>query len=329
MKGYQLFLKKIKNKILKFPHIGIFDLVIILIFLNCIAGVIVFLYQQRISSLALPDSEIPYVKITSVPDLPTDLNSINASAEAFIVYDTSSRSVIAGKNQNLRFSPASTAKIMTAVLTLSHYNLDDYLIVPPDIYTVQGSKMNLILGESVSVTNLLYGMLLPSGNDAAHTLAYYYPGGVNGFVKAMNDKANDLKLYNTHFADPAGYDDQNYTTAVDLARLASYAMQNPIFRKIVDTKYIQVSDRLNSHQFYLTNLNELLQYPDVIGVKTGFTNEAGGVLVTALMKNGKMIIVVVLKSGDRFSDTKDLMQFINEKVEYSNLPVLNSMSYRE
>ena len=311
--------KSARSKIVAHTHF--FDVVVILLLLDAAATAIVVFYIQKINSYTLPVIKYPYLKINSIP-LPHDLSSINASAAAYVVYDPSTRTVVAGKNQSLRFSPASTAKVMTAILSVEHYKLDDYLTVPQDIYIVQGSKMNLSPGEEVTVENLLYGMMLPSGNDAAYTLAYYYPGGVNGFVRAMNRKAQELQLENTHFIDPAGYEDGNFTTAEELARLGGYALQKTELAKIVRTRSISVFNRAGTHQFILNNLNTLLQYEDVVGIKTGFTNEAGGVLLTALNKNSKLFIVAVLKSQDRFSDTWDIMQFIREKVAFS-VPKVN------
>ncbi len=315
MKGSQNSSQKNKKKKL-ITHAHFFDVIIILLLLNIAALAIVVFYIKKINSYKLPSQKISYVKVNSIP-LPKDLESINASAAAYVVYDTETRTVVAGKNQSLRFSPASTAKVMTAILTLEHYNLSDYLTVPQNIYTVQGSKMNLVPGEEVSVETLLYGMLLPSGNDAAYTLAYYYPGSIGGFVRSMNRKAEELQLENTHFVDPAGYEDGNYTTAEELSKLGGYALSNEEFAKIVKTQSINLTNRALTHQFVLTNLNTLLSYPDVVGIKTGFTNEAGGVLLTAINKNGKILIVSVLKSPDRFSDTWDIMQFIREKVAFS------------
>lgn len=333
MKDYLSFKKKFKK--INFGNIQILlrevkktrqklyflDLIIILFLLNVVAFILIFLYLDKIHALAVTELSFPPIKITSIPDLPLDLEDVNASAAAYIVYDTSSRTVIAGKNQNLRFSPASTAKIMTALISLEHYKIDQYLKVPLAATTIEGSKMNLFTGEEISVRDLLYGMMLPSGNDAAYTLAYNYSGGVKEFVDEMNTKARQLKLENTHFTDPAGYEDNNYTTGIELARLASVAMENDIFRKIVATRFITVNNRYGTHPFFLQNLNELLAYSNVKGIKTGFTNEAGGVLVTAVEKDGKLLIVIVLKSSDRFYDTKDLMKFIDEKVQYSQPPV--------
>ena len=305
-----------KNSQKKFSKVHFFDTVVILLLLDIVAVTLCAFYLQKVQSLSLPKVSEKYLTVKSIP-LSTDLESINASAEAYVVFDPESRTIIAGKNQNLRFSPASTAKVMTATLALQHYNLDEYLTVPSNIYSVQGSKMNLVPGEKVSVRDLLYGLLLPSGNDAAYTLAYHYPGGVSGFVADMNKKASELKLLNSYFIDPAGYEDWNFTTAGELARLGAYAMENKTFAKIVATKSIQVWNMDRSHTFYLNNLNELLNYDDIVGIKTGFTNEAGGVLLTAIRKNKKLLIVSVLKSQDRFADTKDLVEFIHEKVNYS------------
>ena len=313
MKGFLLLLQKIRKNVSKFH---IFDAVVILFLLNVVAFTLVTFYIKKINSLVLPVEKRNFLKITSVP-LTQDLDSINASASAYVVFDVANRRVIAGKNQQIRFSPASTAKVMSATIILEHFKLEEYLTVPSSIYAVQGSKMNLVPGEQVTVKNLLYGLMLPSGNDAAYTFSYYYPGGVTGFVFDMNKKAELLKLQNTHFEDPAGYEDGNYTTAEELARLASYAMRSNVFAEIVKTRYIEVNNLTGSHKFFLKNLNELLEYDNVIGIKTGFTNEAGGVLLTAVQKDGKIFIVSVLKSPDRFSDTKDIMNFIQEKVDFS------------
>lgn len=299
-----------------YSSIHIYHLLIVVFGLNILAAFFVVMYVSQLTKLILPQTPTKFLEIKSIPNLPANSDSINASAAAYVVYDTESRSVVAGKNQNLRFTPASTAKIMTATLALEYYSLDQVLTIP-DLSPVEGSSMDLISGEKLRVLDLLYGLMLPSGNDAAYTLAYYYPGGRRGFVEKMNSKAKELGLTNTHFEDPAGYIDSNYSTAVELARLATYAMDNPTFRTIVKTRNITVYDSTYQHEYYLENLNQLLVYPHVLGVKTGFTNEAGGVLVTAISHEGKILIVVVLKSNDRFYDTQDLMKFINEKVTFS------------
>lgn len=296
-----------------------FDLVIILLLLNVASIAVIIFYFQRIYHYTLPTSSHEYLKVTSIP-LSESLDSINASAAAYVVYDTSSRSVVAGKNGNLRFSPASTAKVISALLIIDYYDLDKYLLVPDSIDLVQGSKMHLVKGEEIKVIDLLYGLMLPSGNDAAFVLAYHYKNGKEDFIADMNKKAQEFGLSNTYFLDPSGLGDGNFTTAEELARLGAFAMENKTFRDIVKTSEIEVNNKAGTHPFYLKNLNELLQYDNVLGIKTGFTNEAGGVLLTAIQKGDSLFVVSVLKSEDRFYDTKDLMSFIIEKVNFALPP---------
>lgn len=318
MKGSQSSKKK-KNK---FSRRHFFDTVVILAILNVIAFILIVFYKQQIIYNTSPQSGHKQISIDSIP-LPLDIDSINASAAAYVVFDTKNRTVIAGKNKDLRFSPASTAKVMSALVALDYYDPEQYLVVPDNIYSVQGSKMRLIPGEEVKVVDLIYGMMLPSGNDAAYTIAYYYKNGYDDFIKAMNEKADELKLFNTEFKDPAGLDDGNYTTGEDLVRLGAYAMQNDLLSKVVGTRYHEVYSKDFTHTFYLENLNELLVFDNVKGIKTGFTNEAGGVLLTALEKGDTLFIVCVLKSNDRFYDTRDLMEFIIQKVEFALPPTQN------
>lgn len=236
--------------------------------------------------------------------------NLSVSSRAVVIYDDKTKAIIFGKNQNLRFSPASTAKIMTATLALETYPADMVFTVPQNIYSVEGSKMGLYPGETISLESLLFGLMLPSGNDAAYVIASYYPGGREEFINAMNTKAKALKLTSTYFVDPAGYEDGNYTTAFDLARLAAYAMQNSTFRMVVSTQNKLVFNTLGTISHELKNINELLAIPGVTGVKTGFTNEAEGVLVTSFETNGKRYIITVLRSGDRFGDTAVVIERI-------------------
>lgn len=251
----------------------------------------------------------------TIPEFPLLKNKdFQISANAAIIFEKDSRVVVYEKEGNFRFVPASTTKIMTAVIALENYNLDQYVYIPYSVQSVEGSSMGLIGGEKVRVIDLLYGMMLPSGNDAAYVLAALDAQGRNGFVEKMNKKAQELKLYNTHFVDPSGYDDKNYTSAFDLARLAAYAMENPTFAQIVQTRHMVVHDESGKMVYDLHNLNRLLEYQDVIGIKTGFTEEAGEVLVTSLKSNGKTYIIVVLKSGDRFGDTEQILEKIRSAI---------------
>lgn len=246
------------------------------------------------------------VKSAYIPLLDKSIRDIHVNSKAFIIYDPQSRVVIAGKNEHFRFSPASSAKIMTALIVIEEYSLEKALVAE-NLANVEGSKMKLEEQESITVENLLYGLMLPSANDAAYVLAENYEGEIKQFVRRMNEKAKALKLENTHFIDPSGYSDGNYTTAFDLARLASYAIGNEKFKQIVSTKEKTVYDVSGQIAHKLSNLNELLGTYGISGIKTGFTEEAGGVFVASINYEGRTYVIVVLNSQDRFEDTKNII----------------------
>ena len=232
------------------------------------------------------------------------------AAAGVLIKDIPSGMVLYAKNERVKFPPASTTKIMTALISLEKYHLDDVMTVKTIVN--DGKKMGLVLGEQITVESLLYGALVHSANDAAYVLAENYPGGVAKFVEKMNEKAKQLNLSETHFANPIGFDDVNqYTTARDLAKLAQIALTDKIFSKIVGTKSITVSD-VNFYNFHdLKNVNELLgKVAGVSGVKTGFTENAGEILVSEVKKQDRTVLFVVLKSGDRFGDTTRLIDWV-------------------
>lgn len=241
-----------------------------------------------------------------IPSVAESVSDLNLNSKAFVIYDPRTRSVVAGKNEQLRFAPASSAKIMTALIVLENFSLNQ-ILTAENVWSIEGSKMGLYEGENISVRNLLYGLMLPSGNDAAFVLSSNFPGGGAAFVEAMNKKARDLGLKNTRFFDPAGLDDNNFATAYDLARLASYAIKNNDFAKIVATKNITVADNSGAIIHELQNINVLLGTHGITGIKTGYTDEAGEVLVTSVMNDDKTYIIVVLGSLDRFGDTQKIL----------------------
>jgi serine-type D-Ala-D-Ala carboxypeptidase (penicillin-binding protein 5/6) len=241
------------------------------------------------------------------------------SAKGALVIDRDSLVSLYEKNPALRFSPASTTKIMTALVALDYFEPDDILT----IYDagVEGASINLSKNEKLTFENLLFAMMLPSANDAAKAIADNYPGGEKAFVREMNRKAKDLGLKATHFEDPIGLTDQkDYTTPSDLARLASIAMNNSKFREVVKTKNRTITNT-NGKVYDLENLNILLDIPEVNGVKTGFTEEAGQVLVTSIKVAGtdKELIIVVMQSEDRFGDTQTLLNFLRNNVTYLSI----------
>ena len=279
--------------------IGVFIIVNALIF-----SVVTFLLLEIKKNAVIPlDNKITPIVL---PFLPDELKKIDVSSRAYIIYDPKTRTIVSGKNEKLRFVPASSTKIMTATIALEEYKLDDVLIAK-GLDEVEGSVMKLREEEAITAENLLFGLMLPSGNDAAHVLASHYPGGKNAFIARMNGKASELELKNTKFIDPAGFSDDNYTTAYDLARLASYALKKPKFSEIVSTKNKIVTDVTGKITHNLSNLNELLGVDGVNGVKTGFTEEALGVLVSSINKDDASYVIVVLGSNDRFFDTKNII----------------------
>ena len=181
--------------------------------------------------------------------------------------------------------------------------------------------MGLVSGERLTVENLLFGTLVQSANDATYALAENYPGGVEKFVEAMNKKAKDLHLVNSTFTNPIGFDDPNHKmTPMDLARLASVALTNKTVAKMVAIPQITVSDVTHTYFHPLTNVNQLLgKIPGVGGIKTGWTAEAGENLVTLVERNGHRVIIVTLKSLDRFSDTGKLIDWVFANYQWQTM----------
>ena len=226
------------------------------------------------------------------------------SAESAVLYDPFSDTILYGKDASTARGMASTTKIMTAIVALEQYDLTQIVSVKPQWCGIEGSSMYLKPGEQVTVLDLLYGLLLVSGNDAAVALAGLHPDGEVGFVAEMNRKASELGLTNTHFDNPSGLDGKtHYTTAHELAKLTAYCMQNESFAEIVQTKSIEVADR------HLANHNRLLNDIGACGVKTGFTKSCGRCLVSAKIQNDRLLICVTLNAPNDWEDHKSLYTY--------------------
>jgi len=232
-------------------------------------------------------------------DFPTDL----IVGSAGIVVDADTGEILYGKEINKRMPLASLVKIMTAVVTLEHKSLSDYATVTAEADAIGENEMGVSEGEAYTTEELMYGLLLNSGNDAAYTLAENVAGSSEEFVIWMNGKAKELGLKNTEFFDPSGLDDRSYTTAADLVVLTEYAMRHKEFREIVATveKELPYSE-LHKYLYLVNQTNLLTTYPGVIGVKTGYTEEAGLCLSTYAENSGKRLAGVVLNSIDRKGD---------------------------
>ena len=255
-------------------------------------------------------------------DVSTELNSFtDTSAEtikepdvnsrACVVIDRKTNSVLFGKNENTKKKMASTTKIMTATIIIEKCNLSDTIEISKKAAGTGGSRLGLKTGDKITILDLLYGLMLRSGNDAAVALAEYAGGDINGFAELMNAKALELGLTNTHFETPHGLDsNEHYTTAYELALLSNYALNNPTFAKIVGTKNYTIT--INGSPKALSNTNELLgNMEGVYGIKTGFTNGANRCLVTACKRNNIDIICVVLGADTKKFRTIDSIKLIN------------------
>ena len=240
------------------------------------------------------------------------------SARRAYVLDAVSGRELFSRNEDQRSLIASTTKIMTALIICEQCNVLDRMRIPKEAVGIEGSSMYLKEGEVLTLQELLYGLMLSSGNDAAVALAIYCGGTVEGFAELMNDKARILGLTGTHFENPNGLDSPgHYSTARDLSVLAAYAMKNPIFYKTVSAKSVKVGERC------LTNHNKLLwKLEGADGVKTGFTKAAGRILVSSATRQGRRIIGVTIDAPD---DWNDHCQLLNEGfTRYQNRQIVQA-----
>ncbi len=253
------------------------------------------LTDSDLGSIRLYPHQIEAIAALAMPEV---------TAQAAIVSDVTSGQVLAEKNAHQRLAPASTTKIATALVALQRGRLEEQVVVQESAL-VEGAQMGLSPGQVVTLEELLYGLLLPSGNDAAMAIAQHIGGSVDGFVAMMNQEAEALGLTDTHFANPHGLDaPDHYSSAYDLMVMARQALANPAFAEIVSTReYTFRGRRLN-------NRNELLgNYPGADGVKTGTTLQAGECLVASATRQGHRVLVVVLGSQDRYGDAAILLNY--------------------
>lgn len=247
-------------------------------------------------------------------------NSIGISAKSAVLIDASTGKILFAKNESSKMPMASTTKIMTALLTLESGGLDKEFTVDSSAIMVEGSSMGLKKNDIVTKRILAYGMMLPSGNDAANAGAVAVAGSIDKFVDMMNKKAAKLGLSNTSFETPSGLDGENhYSTALDMARLARFAISNTDFLKICSTRVAKLKYGNPPYTRYLSNHNRLLkEYKGAIGVKTGFTKKSGRCLVSAAERDGVTLIAVTLNAPSDWSDHNKLLNFGFKKVNKRN-----------
>ena len=230
--------------------------------------------------------------------VPVHAVSPSIGAVSAVLMDAESGRVLYEKSCDTRSLVASTTKIMTAILVVEDCDHTAQVAVPKEAVMVEGSAAGLREGQVLSVEELLYGLMLHSGNDAAVALAIFHSGSMEAFAEKMNDKAKELEMHGTHFENPHGLDStEHFSTARDLAVLTAYALNNPFFLDIVSTKTICFEDRT------YRNHNKLLwMYPGCIGVKTGYTKKAGRILVSAAERNGRQLIAVTICDRNDWQD---------------------------
>lgn len=270
---------------------------------------------------------IPFVNFTARA-------TVNIEAKAVALVNADTGEVLFTRNGNERLPMASTTKIMTAILLLENANLSEEITTTKQMVTVEGSSMGLLEGDKVTYETLLYGMMLPSGNDAATTVAIALGGSLDGFSRMMNKKAAELGLDNTHFVTPSGLDSElHYSTALDMAKLAVYAMKNKKFKEVVSTKSIRVEYGNPPYSRSLFGHNKLLEnYEWANGIKTGYTSKSGRCLVSSASKDGLNLVAVTLGDSNTVASHKKLLEYgftnltkytLELPYEYSKIPVIS------
>lgn len=274
-------------------------------------------YEINAGELKVLPADVPVPKKTVLPVRKTGVVNPSLTAISAIVVDKTSGAILYAKNPDYRLFPASVTKIMTALVALDAYPLEREVTITTEHEAI-GSKMKLERGETITVRNLLKGLLIASGNDAAYALADAYPGGYGEFVKRMNEKAREFHLDNTMFTNVSGVEqDEHVTTVRDTATLTKEAMKDPFFRETVGTKELVVTDVSGKITHYLYSTNKLLGAVDgLIGVKTGWTDLAGECLVTETLRDGQDIITVVFASEDRFGESRALIRWAYQSFDW-------------
>lgn len=243
------------------------------------------------------------------------------TAQSYALVEMETGRVLTSGNMSQRLPMASTTKIMTGLIACESGKLDVTFTVPGEATKVEGSSMGLAAGEKITLRDLTYGLMLESGNDAANAIAYCLSGSIPAFVKKMNEKAVQMKLYDTHFATPSGLDGKDhYTTALDLARMGAAAMHNREFAQIVSTSRKSITYKGIKNGRTLYNHNSLLEsYKGAIGIKTGYIRRSGRCLVSCAKRDGVTIVAATLNCHDDLSEHRKLLDYGFKILKSTNL----------
>lgn len=295
-------------------------LILVLTLLIMLSTIIVIFVFEKQNHVALQTSK-QNVANSEENKNSNKINNPELNARIALIYDRASGRIIYEKNGNKQTPMASTTKILTAIVTLENADLKETVTIESKAAGIGGSRLGLKKNDKITVNDLLYGLMLRSGNDAAVALALHVGGSIEGFADMMNKKAEELGLTNSHFVVPHGLDNEgHYTTAYELAKMADYALNIPKFKEIVSSKSATIY--INGYPKAINNTNNLLgSVSGVYGVKTGFTNGAGRCLVSSC-KRGELDIITVIIGADtnnqRTADTKELIEYA-----FNNFSLLN------
>lgn len=259
--------------------------------------------------------------------LPYPVQAMGESADAYILMDMDSNRILASKDMHERRLIASISKIMTAIVAIESNRLEEIVIVDESILKAYGSGIYIEIGEEITLRDLIYGLMLRSGNDAALMISTFVSGNEENFVKKMNEKAQELGMKNTTFSNSSGLDNEstgNYSSCYDMALLTSYAMKNEEYRKIVGTKKYTV--KTNKKTYVWHNKNKLLSLDYITGGKTGFTEKARRTLVSTAFLDRMNLVVVTLNDPDDWSTHKTLYQYAKEN--YQNYLVIHKDNFK-
>ncbi len=320
------FLRHLAGPFLQEP-LRLFSLIIILIFFYSLPG---NSYYETLKLEFQPPlvraSELENFAPSPYPEKVGQEVAPYLTAESVVITDLNSAVPMFELNPTERLRPASVTKLMTALVALNYYQDLDQVISVNSLATVKDeSDMGLVVGDKLSVRNLISGLLIPSGNDAAYILAINYPGGIEQFVSAMNQTARQLHMTDTHFDNPSGFDSPNhYTSAHDLSLLTAVALENDLIKKLVSTRETTLNDASGKKLYKVKNVNDLLGYVyGVDGVKTGFTDEAGQCLVSSVSRDGHHIVIVLLHIQDRFGESANLIGWVFRNFQWKNFRITN------
>lgn len=280
--------------------------------------------ENELEEVVIEENEKEEIEVGANSDAKPTINS-----RRYAIYDRLSGRCIYGKDENKQTAMASTTKIMSIIIVVEKCNLSDTVTITAKAAGTGGSRLGLHTDDKITVIDLLYGLMLRSGNDAAVALAIHTAGSIEQFADLMNKKAEELGLTNTHFVTPHGLDNpDHYTTAYELAKITDYALKNETIAKIVKTKTATIN--INGSPMQINNTNELLGNVDgVYGVKTGFTNNAGRCLVTSVKRGDIDLIIVVLGADTRKDRARDSIKLIEYAYKRFYTVNVEEMIYKE